>query len=327
MIIDTQRFLADRALCRHLLLQMMLIKEFEETAFRLYGQGLIHGTLHLCIGEEATGAGTCAALKQSDYLLVTHRGHGQALAKGVDPKTMMAELLARATGTNGGKGGSMHICDPDSGLLGSNGIVGGNGPIACGAALSIRMRHIPDRVVACFFGDGAVNEGAISEAMNLAAAWKLPLMFVLTDNHYGLSTPVDQASGDPDLTKRGVPYGMKTYECDGNDVLAVYATALEARNHALEHGPVLIVEHTYRTSGHSKSDNNRYRTQEEIRYWEARSPILRFRQQLLDAAVFTREQLDELQVQAEETIREATAWAIAQPQPDLSQLEVDVYAP
>ena len=326
MAINTQQYLADKELCRQLMLRMMLVNKFEETAFWLFGQGLVHGTMHLGIGEEATGVGTGAALTKEDYMLATHRGHGQTIGKGVDLNAMMAEILARATGTNHGKGGSMHICDFDNGILGANGIVGGNGPIACGAALSIKMKHIPNRVVACFFGDGASNEGSMHESMNLASAWKLPVLFVLTNNTYGMSTPLHKVVGDTDLTKRAIPYGMKAYECDGNDVLAVYATVSEARQYALENGPVLIVEHTYRTSGHSKSDGNQYRTKEEIQYWKDRNPIIRFRQQLITAGTFTVEELDRIQTQADQIIQDAVAYAKAQHQPDLADLETDVYA-
>ncbi len=326
MIIHTQQYLADKELCRQLMLRMMLVNKFEETAFGLFGQGLVHGTMHLCIGEEATGVGTGAALKKDDYMLATHRGHGQTIGKGVDLNAMMAELLGRATGTNHGKGGSMHICDFDNGILGANGIVGGNGPIACGAALTIKMKHIPDRVVACFFGDGASNEGSMHESMNLASAWKLPVLFVLTNNTYGLSTPLRRVVGDPDLAKRAIPYGMKCFECDGNNVLEVYDTVLQARAYALENGPVLIVEHTYRTSGHSKSDSNPYRTKEEIQYWKDRNPILRFRQELVEAGTFNDEEINELDKQATKIINDTVAYAKAQPQPDLSDLETDVYA-
>lgn len=326
MSIHIHPFLQDKELCRHLLLQMMLVNKFEESVVSLFDQGLLHGTWHLCIGEEATGVGTGAALTKEDYLLATHRSHGQVIGKGVDLNAMMAEMLARSTGTNHGKGGSMHICDFDNGILGANGIVGGNGPIACGAALSIKMKQIPNRVVVCFFGDGAANEGSMHESMNLASAWKLPVLFVLTNNTYGMSTPLSRVVGDTDLTKRALPYGIKAYECDGNDVLAVYSTVLEARQYALEHGPVLIVEHTYRTSGHSKSDSNQYRTQEEIQHWKDRNPIIRFRQQLAAAGTFTEEEIDRIQSQADQIIQDTVSHAKAQPQPDLTDLETDVYA-
>ena len=317
----------DKSLSRTLMLRMMIVHQFEETAFWLFGQGLVHGTMHLGIGEEATGVGTTAALKKDDYLLATHRGHGQAIGKGVNINAMMTEILGRATGTNHGKGGSMHICDFDNGILGANGIVGANGPIACGAALTIQMKKIPDRVAVCFLGDGASNEGAIMESMNLAAAWNLPLLFILVDNQYGMSTPFAHVSHDLDLTKRAYPFGMKAYECDGNDVIAVYETVLEARNYAVSgNGPVLVVEHTYRTSGHSKSDGNQYRTKEEIQYWKDRNPIFRFRTRLVEENVFTDAQIDEIQAEAERIINDAVEYAKAQPQPSVTDIEADVYA-
>lgn len=321
---NVQQLLKNTGLCRKLMLQMLLINKFEEAALELFDRGLVHGTMHLCIGEEAVGAGTGAALKTDDYLLATHRCHGQSIGKGVDLKAMMAELLGRATGTNHGKGGSMHICDFDKGLLGANGIVGGNGPIACGAALTIKMKHIPDRVAVCFFGDGASNEGSMHESMNLAAAWKLPVLFVLTNNTYGMSTPLSRVVGDTDLTKRAIPYGMKAYECDGNDILAVYSTVEQARQYALENGPVLIIEHTYRTSGHSKSDKNQYRSAEEIHRWQERNPIQRFRNQLTQAGTFPKTVLDALEQEAEKIIADTLEYALAQPQP--TELEADVYA-
>ena len=317
----------EREFCRELMLRMMVVNKFEEVAFWLFGQGLVHGTMHLSIGEEATGVGTTAALKKDDYMLATHRGHGQAIGKGVNIKDMMAEILGRATGTNHGKGGSMHICDFDNGILGANGIVGANGPIACGAALTIKMKKIPDRVTAAFFGDGASNEGAIMESLNLAAAWKLPVLFILTNNTYGMSTPLKKVVNDTDLTKRAIPFGMKAYECDGNDVLAVYRTVSEARAYAVAgNGPCLVVEHTYRTSGHSKSDGNQYRTKEEIQYWKDHSPIIRFRQYLTEQKLFTDEEIDEIQKQADVIIDEAVEYAKAQPQPRVEDLEKDVYA-
>ncbi len=327
MAVNYKSLHQDKELCRTLMLRMMVVNRFEETAFWLFGQGLVHGTMHLGIGEEATGVGTTAALTKEDYMLATHRGHGQAIGKGVDINSMMAEILARGTGTNHGKGGSMHICDYDNGILGANGIVGANAPIACGAALTIKMKNIPNRVVANFSGDGCSNEGSMHESMNLAAAWKLPVLFVLTNNTYGMSTPLNHVVNDTDLTKRAIPYGMKSYECDGNDVLAVYQTVKEAREYTVAgNGPCLIVEHTYRISGHSKSDGNQYRSKEEIQYWKERGPIIRFRKQLTECGVMSEEEIDELQAQANKIIDDAVAYAKNQPQPKVEDLEADVYA-
>ncbi|MCI8583855.1 MAG: thiamine pyrophosphate-dependent dehydrogenase E1 component subunit alpha [Dorea sp.] len=325
--IKDKSLLENKEFLQELMVRMMTVNKFEEQAFWLFGQGLVHGTMHLSIGEEATGVGTTAALTKEDYMLATHRGHGQALGKGVDLNSMMAEILARATGTNHGKGGSMHICDFDNGILGANGIVGANGPIACGAALTIKMKNIPNRVCAAFFGDGASNEGAILESMNLAAAWDLPVMFILTNNTYGMSTPLDRVVKNKDLKQRAAAFGFKAYECDGNDVLAVYETVKEAREYVVAgNGPVLVVEHTYRTSGHSKSDGNLYRTKEEIKYWADRNPIIRFRQFLTENNIFTNEEIDAMQASADKAIADAIEYAKAQPQPEVADLEADVYA-
>ena len=317
----------DKAFLEDLMVRMMTVNKFEEVAFWLFGQGLVHGTMHLSIGEEATGVGTTAALTKDDYMLATHRGHGQALGKGVDINHMMAEILGRATGTNHGKGGSMHICDFDNGILGANGIVGANGPIALGAALTIKMKKIPDRVCAAFFGDGASNEGAILESMNLAAAWDLPLLFILTNNTYGMSTPVEHVVRNTDLRQRADAFGIRSFECDGNNVLAVYEAVKKARELAVEgKGPVLVVEHTYRTSGHSKSDGNLYRTKEEIQWWKDHSPIILFKDYLLSNGIFTEKEIDEMQAKADKAVNDSVEFAKAQPQPVVEDLEADVYA-
>ena len=325
--VEDKTLLEDKEFLRELMVRMMTVNKFEEEAFWLFGQGLVHGTMHLSVGEEATGVGTTAALKKEDYLLATHRGHGQALGKGVDINDMMAEILARGTGTNHGKGGSMHICDFDNGILGANGIVGGNGPIACGAALTIKMKHIPDRVCAAFFGDGAANEGAILESMNLAAAWDLPVLFVLTNNQYGMSTQLERVVKNQDLRQRADAFGFKSYECDGNNVLAVYETVREARDYIVAgNGPALVVEHTYRTSGHSKSDGNLYRSKEEIQFWRDNSPIVRFRKYLVEQGLFTEEEVDAMQAEADKKVADSIEYAKAQPQPVVEDLEADVYA-
>ena len=317
----------DREFLRELMVRMMTVNRFEERIHELFGQGLVHGTMHLCIGEEATGVGTGAALKKDDYMLATHRGHGHALGRGVDIRAMMAEMLGRAGGTNHGKGGSMHICDFDNGILGANGIVGANGPIACGAALTIKMKKIPDRVCAAYLGDGASNEGAILESMNLAAAWDLPVMFILTNNTYGLSTPIERAVRNTDLAQRAAAFGFPAWECDGNDVLAVYETVKKARDYVIaEKGPVLVVEHTYRTSGHSKSDKNLYRSQEEIWYWEEQNPIIRFRSFLLEKGIFSQEEIDGMGKEADQAVQDAVDYGMSCPEPFADSLERDVYA-
>lgn len=262
--------------------RMLLVRFFEERVNSLFLEGRLHGTAHLCIGEEAAVIGTGFALNEKDYLLATHRGHGQAMGKALDVNAMMAEMMGKSCGTNGGRGGSMHIADLDKSMLGANGIVGANTPIACGAGLSIKLRGEEDRVVLCYLGDGSFNQGAVHEALNLAAVWGLPVLFACINNCYGMSTPLCRASKETDLKKRAEAYGIRAFEVDGNDVLDVYRTVSAARKYVLEFGaPAFIVEHTYRTCGHSKSDKNKYRTQREIDLWETQNPIGRFADTLL----------------------------------------------
>ena len=311
---------------RDLLVNMLRVNRFEEAVKALYGRGLIHGTLHLCVGEEASVIGSTAALKAQDYILTTHRGHGECIGKGADLKAMMAEILGRAAGTNHGIGGSMHICDLEHGVIGSNGIVGAGVPTACGAALTILLKKIPDRVAVSYFGDGAANAGTVMESMNLAGLWKLPVIFILMDNHYAVSTPVERSAADPDLTKRGIPFGLKTYEADGNDVLAVYEAVADARASVLQgDGPCFIVLHTYRISGHSRSDQNVYRTEEELQYWKENGPIVRFREHLLKEG-FSDKELDALEASVEREIEDVVTWALRQPLPDTDGMEELVYA-
>jgi pyruvate dehydrogenase E1 component alpha subunit len=275
----------------------------------------LYGTTHLGVGEEATGVGTCFALKPQDCVISSHRGHGQTLAKGADLKDMMAEILGKEAGSNRGRGGSMHIAAPASNVYGMGGIIGASSPVACGMALAFKMRDERDRVAAVFFGDGATNEGAVHEAFNLAATWQLPVLFVCTNNGYGMSTPLRKAVNDMDLTKRAIPFGIRSYEVDGNDVLSVYATVSEAREYVVtRQRPAFIVEHTYRTSGHSKSDVNRYRTKEEIAEWLDKNPVARFSKVML-ANGFSQEELDEINVRQDSLIKEAVAYAETCPDP------------
>ncbi|MDR0841667.1 MAG: thiamine pyrophosphate-dependent dehydrogenase E1 component subunit alpha [Christensenellaceae bacterium] len=316
----------DKAFLQRVMERMLLVRKFEDRVSLLFEQGHMHGTTHLCAGEEGTAVGTGMALGQKDYMLSTHRSHGQTLGKGVSANAAMAEMFGKATGTNGGYGGSMHIADIECGALGSNGIVAANAPIACGAALALKLRGETDRVVAVYFGDGASNAGAMHESMNLASAWALPVLFVLENNTYGMSTPLYKTAADTDLTKRALPYAIKSFEVDGNDVLAVYETVRAARAYALEHSaPALIVEHTYRTSGHSKSDDNQYRTLAEIAAWEAKSPIARFGEVLL-ANGFSPKELQALETAAERAVDAAEAYARKSPSPRPEGLERAVFA-
>jgi pyruvate dehydrogenase E1 component alpha subunit len=306
--------------------KMMIARKFEEKVSELFGKGLMHGTTHLGIGEEAAGIGTATALAPDDYMLVTHRGHIPAIGKGCGVNGMMAEMMGKQTGVCHGRGGSMHMADLGKGVLGGNGIVGATAPLACGAAITLKLKGISDRISVAIFGDGASNQGAVHESMNLAAAMKLPVLFCLIDNNYGMSTPFAGAAKETNLTKRAIGYGIKSFECDGNDVLAVYETTREAREHVLRYGPCLLVEHTYRTSGHSKSDRGRYRSKEEIAGWEAVNPIVRFSNFLLDRGLFTGSEIERADKFSADTIESAAECAIAAPNPPIDGVLDYVYA-
>ena len=317
----------DKELMKKLLLRMQLGRKFEEKIIWLFAQGLIYGTMHPGVGEEASGVGTCVALEEQDYIFATHRGHVQLIGRGIDVREMMCEILSRENGTNHGRGGSMHLADPAKGILGANGVLGASAPLSCGAALAVQMDHKKNTVVVDFFGDGSSNQGAVHESMNLAATWKLPLLFVLVNNTYGMSTPLNRVVNDMDLTKRGIPFGIQAFECDGNDVLSVYETIREARAYCVEHGePVLVVENTYRTSGHSKSDGNLYRTKEEIDWWKAHNPIDRFKKVLLENNILTQEEIDAIDKESTDTIEDAAEFAKASPVPTVEHLLDNVWA-
>jgi pyruvate dehydrogenase E1 component alpha subunit len=327
-MIETNKILKDKAFLKRVMENLMLARKFEEEVFDLFALGKVHGTTHLGIGEEGTAVGTIFALEPQDYALVSHRGHGQVLAKGSSPKDMMAEILAREPGVNRGRGGSMHLSDIRYNTLGMDGVLGQSCPIACGIGLSFKMRGENDRIVVVFFGDGSMNQGAVHEAFNLAATWRLPVLFVCTNNTYGMSTPLSKVVNDIDLTKRGYPYGIETYEVDGNDVLATYAAVKKAREYIVrEQRPAFIVEHTYRTSGHSKSDGNQYRTKDEIAEWKAKNPVIRFTSVLL-ANGFSQQEVDAIDEETTQIIKDAVVYAEACPNPTATpkDIEAEVYA-
>ncbi|GAA2021880.1 thiamine pyrophosphate-dependent dehydrogenase E1 component subunit alpha [Nocardioides kribbensis] len=319
--------LADAGRARHALLTMWTIRRFEEAVDDLFARGLMHGTMHLSIGQEASATGACMALRSDDAITSTHRGHGHCIGKGADLTRMMAELLAKETGYCRGRGGSMHIADVATGNLGANGIVAGGIPIATGAALAYQLRG-EDRVVACFFGDGAANEGAFHEAVNLAAIWKLPVVFICENNKYGMSFSTEKSMAVAHVADRASAYGIPGVTVDGNDVEAVHAAVADAVSRARSGaGPTLVENVTYRWKGHSKSDKNLYRTKEEIAEWRALDPIVRF-----EAVVQERGLLDEAAVQAVrdeamQAMREAVRAANAAPDADPSDLLDAVFAP
>jgi pyruvate dehydrogenase E1 component alpha subunit len=316
----------DPGLRRTALLRMHLIRRFEETAEASYMRGLVHGTMHLSIGQEASAVGSVLPLRRDDYILSTHRGHGHCIAKGADPARMLAEFFGKETGYCKGRGGSMHIADVEGGNLGANGIVAGGLPIAVGVGLSIRAQK-QDRVCMVFFGDGAANEGAFHESLNMASIWKLPVVFVCENNKYAMSMDIALAMAVPSVADRASAYAMPGVSVDGNDLLAVVAAARDAVGRARAGGgPTLVECRTYRIRGHSKSDRNLYRTKEEIEEWRGADPIARLERDLVAAGLMTADDVASISAEAQATIEAALAFAQESPAPDPAQLTRDVYA-
>jgi pyruvate dehydrogenase E1 component alpha subunit len=312
---------------KEMLYDMMVIRSFEETLKKLYQQGKIHGTMHLCIGQEATAVGACVALTNEDKITSTHRGHGHSIAKGTDVKKMMAELLGKETGYCKGKGGSMHIADLDVGNLGANGIVAAGLPLATGAALTSKMKNL-GYVVLSFFGDGASNEGAFHESLNLASVWNLPVIFFCENNLYGMSGSIKEMTNIENIADRGSAYGIPSETINGNEIL----TVVEAVKRAVEKarnggGPTLIEAHTYRWEGHSRSDARKYRTRDEEKDWKKlRDPIALFKEQLIVENVITEEEFLELDKKVQSEMDEAVEFAVNSKSPGLENLTTDIYA-
>jgi pyruvate dehydrogenase E1 component alpha subunit len=305
---------------------MVLIRAFEEKADELFALGKVHGTMHLSLGQEAVAVGVCAALAPNDYILSTHRGHGHCLASGADVGPMMAEFLGKETGYCRGRGGSMHIADLEHGNLGANGIVAGGLPIATGVGLSIQLRRT-QQVCVAFFGDGAANEGAFHESINLAAIWKLPVVFVCENNQFAMSMPIKKSMSVERISDRAYAYGIPGMTVDGMDVLTVYGAAIAAINQARRgEGPSLLECVTYRFKGHSKSDRQRYRTQEEVDSWRKRDPIVRFREVLTNQGVLSADAAERFQAEARVAIEDAVHYAEASPEPLPANLLEGVYA-
>lgn len=305
--------------------KMLLIRYFEEEVARLFLDGMLHGTTHLYVGEEAVAAGVIAAMNETDVILSTHRGHGHCIAKGIDLNEMMAEMMGKQTGCCHGRGGSMHIADPENGNLGSNGVVAGGIPLAVGTALAMQQRKT-GQVTVCFFGDGATNQGSFHEALNLASIWKLPVLFVCEDNQYGLSMNRHQAMNIGDIALRAQSYGMEGKSVDGNDAQAVYRAAMEAIDSVRENGPMLLVCETYRIYGHSKSDKNVYRSDEEIAAWRENDPITRMANRLLTDGHFSAEELQRIDEGARRAIEEAVEFGESSPYPKDAAVCDFVYA-
>lgn len=310
-----------------MLQKMCETRYFEEKAEDLYTHGLVHGTMHLSIGMEASPIGSIAALESEDLIIHHHRGHGHTIAKGANITIMMAEFLGKEPGYCRGRGGSMHIANIPGGNLGATGIVAGGIPIAVGIGLAVQMRR-SQQVLLSFFGDGSTNEGAFHESLNLSSVWKLPIVFICDNNHYGMSMDVHRSMNIELISTRASSYGMPGISIDGNDVLTVYQTVREAVQLARAgKGPVLVENVTYRWRGHSKSDRNLYRTQEEIGEWMERCPIQRFKRLLIDSQVLSEDDVAAIDKQAKETIDKSAEEAISMPEPSPDTMEDEVYAP
>lgn len=306
--------------------QMWTIRFFEEKVDEFFAKGEIHGTTHLCVGQEASASGACAVIQDQDKITSTHRGHGHCIAKGADVNKMMAELFGRETGYCKGKGGSMHIADVEQGNLGANGIVGGGIPLAVGSALTAHMKK-QDYVTLCFFGDGASNEGSFHEALNLASIWNLPIVFICENNQYGMSGPVKDMVNVKDISERAQSYGFPGVTVDGNDIVEMMNTTHEAVENARSgNGPTLIEAKTYRWKGHSKSDAKKYRTREEEKEWKDKDPIKRFAGVLIEAGIFTEEESKSLRSEAKQAVEDSVDFAKEGPMPAHEDLLNDVYA-
>lgn len=305
---------------------MVRIRTFEERVLKEFAAGHIGGFVHLYSGEEAIATGACASLRPDDYITSTHRGHGHVIAKDGKTNLMMAELYGKKTGYNKGKGGSMHIANVDSGMLGADAIVASGIPIAGGAALSAKMRGT-DQVTICFFGDGATNTTRFHEGLNLASIWKLPVVYICENNLYAESTPISYAASIPNIADRATAYGIPGKTIDGNDVLAVYEAVVEAVARARRgEGPTFIVCQTYRYHGHFEGDMQTYKTKEEVEEWMKRDPIPRFRKQLVDMEVLREKEADEINQEINDEIEKAVKFAEESPFPDPQETLEDVYA-
>lgn len=310
---------------RQALRRMYLIRKFEEGAEDCYTRGLIHGTMHLSIGQEASAVASCMPLQPEDQITSTHRGHGHCVAKGADVSRMFAEFFGKETGYCKGRGGSMHIADFERGNLGANGIVAGGIPIAVGAALASK-RLKTGKVILCFFGDGASNEGAFHEALNMASVWRLPVVFICENNKYGMSTSTEKSTSVANISQRAASYSIPGKTVDGNDFSAVCEAVGTAVAHARsDGGPSLIENMTYRWRGHSKSDRNRYRTREEISDWMKKDPIMRFAKVLQDHKVMSAQDILEMEADVDREIEQAIEFAKSSPDPVSSEVTRDVY--
>ena len=306
--------------------RMQLIRTFENRVKVEFGKGKIPGFVHLYAGEEAIAVGICANLTDADYMTSTHRGHGHCVAKGVEPRGMMAELFGKATGTCKGKGGSMHIADMNKGMLGANGIVGGGPPLACGSGLTAKLNKT-DQVTICFFGDGAAAQGTLHESLNLASIWKLPVIFVAENNGYAESTPAHYHCSVENIADRASGYNMPGVTLDGNDIFAVYEAAHEAIARARTgQGPSLLECKTYRFNGHFEGDAQTYKiAAENEKYQKERDPLKLFRDNVLSRHLVSEAEFKAIDDRVAAQINEAVKFAEESPFPDVQETYTDVY--
>ncbi len=317
----------DKKFLLHLLRTMYRIRLFEEKIEFLFKRGLLGGTVHLCIGQEACAAGVCAALTDGDVVSGTHRGHGHAIAKGLSLERMFAELMGKRDGYCKGKGGTQHVAAFAHGFLGTNGITGGGIPIATGAALAIAHRGLPN-VAVTFFGDGAVNQGAFHESLNFASIWDLPVLYVCENNLYAMSARTEQFLAAESIAARARAYRIESVQVDGMDVLEVYRAADGAvRRMREQRRPHFIECRTYRFAGHSKSDVRKYRTRDEERAWQQRDPIRLFSERLVRDGLCRTTEVEAVRDQVKEEVERAVEFAVASPENDPGELFRDVYAP
>src|SRR6478672_3756883 len=325
---EAQQKSSDPELNLELLKSMLLQRRFEERCAEAYALGKIGGFCHLYIGQEAVSTGSLSILRPDDYVITTYRDHGQALARGIAPGPIMAELFGRATGTSRGKGGSMHIFDRNTNFLGGHGIVGGHVPLAAGVGFAIKYRG-GDQVIVCFMGESVVNTGAFHEALNMAALWKLPCVFIIENNRYGMGTALERASSIHDIYERGAAYNMSRQQCDGQDVFAVREAVGQAIELARkEQHPTLLEVRTYRFMGHSMSDavSGTYRTKAELEEYMKRDPITLLRTKMEEAGTLTEEQLQKLDEELKAIVQDSWDFADASPELPLEALYEDVYA-
>lgn len=306
---------------------MKKIRLFERAVQKLTSQGFIRGSVHFYIGQEAIATGVCASLNNEDYVMGTHRGHGLMIAKGASMRKILAEIMGRVDGYCSGKGGTMHLIAPDIGMMGQNGIVGAGIPIATGIAYGCKNFE-RDRLVVCFFGDGAINTGAFHESVNLAALWKLPIIYICENNQYAISTDVKSSSSVTDLSKRALSYGIQGFNIDGNDLVEVISTTKKSISRIRKEScPSLIICNTYRHMGHSIHDPRNYRTESEEDYWFKKDPIARYKKLLEKEGILNKEIISRIEADIRQEIDDAIDFAKRSKKPEIRELYEHIYAP